>query len=43
MDTVLERRHYPIGIEPTPEQLQNLRPRPHDILPHWNYTVQPNP
>ena len=38
----LDRRHYPTGIEPTPEQLQHLRLHPHQILPHWNYTIQPN-
>jgi hypothetical protein len=38
----LDRRQYPTGIEPTPEQLQNLRLHPHQILPHWNYTIQPN-
>lgn len=38
----LDRRHYPIGIEPTPEQLQHLRLRPHQTLPRWNYTIQPN-
>ena len=38
----LDRRHYPIGAEPTPEQLQRLRLEPHDTLPKWNYTVKPN-
>jgi hypothetical protein len=38
----LDRRRYPTGIEPTPEQLRLLRLQPHDTLPHWNYTIQPN-
>jgi hypothetical protein len=38
----LDRRHYPTGTEPTPEQLQALRIRPHHILPKWNYTISPN-
>jgi Rhodopirellula transposase DDE domain len=38
----LDRRHYPIGAEPTPDELQRLRLEPHDILPKWNYTITPN-
>ena len=38
----LDRRNYPTGTEPTPEQLQSLRLRPHEILPKWNYTISPN-
>lgn len=38
----LDRRHYPTGVEPTAEQLQSLRLKPHDVLPKWNYTIQPN-
>jgi hypothetical protein len=38
----LDRRHYPTGVEPTPEQLQKLRLRPGEILPKWNYTLSPN-
>jgi hypothetical protein len=38
----LDRRHYPIGAEPTPDQLQRLRLEPHDTLPKWNYTIKPN-
>jgi DDE family transposase len=37
----LDRRHYPTGIRPTPEQLRRLRLRPHDTLPRWNYTILP--
>ncbi len=37
-----DRRNYPIGIEPTPAQLQALRVKPHEILPKWNYTISPN-
>lgn len=38
----LDRRHYPTGVEPTPEQLQRLRLHPGDVLPKWNYTLSPN-
>jgi hypothetical protein len=38
----LDRRHYPVGTEPTSEQLQSLRLKPHEILPKWNYTISPN-
>jgi hypothetical protein len=38
----LDRRHYPTGIEPTQEQLQALRLKPHEVLPKWNYTISPN-
>jgi len=38
----LDRRHYPTGTERTPEQLQSLRLKPHDVLPKWNYTISPN-
>ena len=29
----LDRRQYPTGAEPTPEQLQSLRLKPHEVLP----------
>jgi hypothetical protein len=35
----LDRRHYPRGVRPSPDQLQALRLRPHDTLPRWNYTI----
>jgi hypothetical protein len=38
----LDRRHYPTGIEPTPEQIESLQLRPHEVLPKWNYTISPN-
>src|SRR5712664_1509474 len=38
----LDRRYYATGTEPTPEQLQSLRLKPHEILPKWNYTISPN-
>ena len=38
----LDRRHYPTGAEPTPEQLRRLRLEPHDTLPKWNYSIRPN-
>jgi hypothetical protein len=30
------------GTEPTPEQLQSIRLKPHEVLPKWNYTISPN-
>jgi hypothetical protein len=38
----LDRRHYPTGVEPAPEQLQALRLQPGEILPKWNYTISPH-
>jgi hypothetical protein len=38
----LDRRHYPTGAEPTPDQLQKLCLKPHGVLPKWNYTISPN-
>ena len=38
----LDRRHYPLGIEPSPQQLHQLRLEPHDTLPKWNYTIKSN-
>ena len=38
----LDRRYYPTGTEPTPQQLQALRLKPHQVLPKWNYTISPN-
>jgi hypothetical protein len=38
----LDRRLYPTGTEPTPQQLQALHIKPHEILPKWNYTISPN-
>lgn len=38
----LDRRHYPTGIEPTPQQIAALQLKPHEVLPKWNYTISPN-
>ena len=37
----LDRRHYATGIDPLPEQRRDLRVRPHNTLPRWNYTILP--
>ncbi len=37
----LDRRHYPCGVKPTPEQIVSLRLHLHETLPHWNYTIKP--
>ena len=38
----LDRRHYPSGLEPTPEELRRLTLESHDTLPKWNYTIKPS-
>ena len=38
----LDRRNYPTGTEPTPEQLNPFASEPHEVLPKWNYTISPN-
>ncbi len=38
----LDRRNYPTGTEPTPEQLQSPRLKPYEILPKWNYAISPD-
>ena len=38
----LDRRHYPTGHVPSPDQLGRLRLQRHDTLPKWNYTIQPH-
>lgn len=38
----LDRRYYPTGLVPSPQQLQSLRLHPHHTLPHWNYSLCPN-
>ena len=38
----LDRTHYQTGASPSPEQLDQLRLKPHDTLPKWNYTIAPN-
>jgi hypothetical protein len=37
----LDRRHYPCGIKPSPDQIASLRLQRHDTLPAWNYTIKP--
>jgi hypothetical protein len=38
----IDRRHYEVGLEPTPQELQYLRLRLQEDLPKWNYTISPN-
>ena len=38
----LDRTPYETGITPTSEERRQLRLRPHDTLPQWNYTIAPN-
>ena len=37
----LDRRHYPCGLKPTPDQVASLRLQHHETLPQWNYTIKP--
>jgi hypothetical protein len=37
----LDRRFYPCGLKPTPEQIASLRLQRHETLPEWNYTIKP--
>ena len=37
----LDRRHYPRGLKPTPDQVASLRLQRHETLPEWNYTIKP--
>jgi len=37
----LDRRHYPRGLKPTPDQITSLRLQRHETLPEWNYTIRP--
>ena len=38
----LDRRFYPIGLKPSPEELASLRLHRHEVLPDWNYTIKPH-
>lgn len=37
----LDRRYYPCGLKPSPDQIAALRLQRHDTLPEWNYTIRP--
>jgi hypothetical protein len=37
----LDRRYYPCGLKPTPDQIASLRLLRHETLPEWNYTIKP--
>jgi hypothetical protein len=37
----LDRRNYPCGLKPAPEQIASLRLHRHETLPQWNYTIKP--
>jgi hypothetical protein len=37
----LDRRHYPCGQKPSPNEVASLRMRRHETLPTWNYTIKP--
>jgi hypothetical protein len=35
--------NYPTGLTPTAAQMATLSLLPHDVLPHWNYTIASSP
>lgn len=37
----LDRRYYPSGLKPSPDQIASLRLQRHKTLPDWNYTIKP--
>lgn len=37
----LDRRNYPCGQKPTPQQIASLRLHRHETIPQWNYTIKP--
>lgn len=37
----LDRRFYPCGLKPSPDQIAALRLKRHETLPEWNYTIKP--
>ena len=37
----LDRRFYPCGLKPSPDQIASLRLHRHETLPEWNYTNKP--
>ena len=37
----LDRRQYPTGTSPDPEQVRRLSLKRHSTLPAWNYTLAP--
>jgi hypothetical protein len=39
---VLDRRHYPKGVQITPEQMERVRIVPHAFHGEWNYTIKPH-
>jgi len=39
----LDRRLYPCGLKPTPDQVASLRLQRHETLPEWNYPIEPQP
>jgi DDE family transposase len=38
----LDRRFYPCGLKPSPDQIASLRLHRHETLPEWNYTIRPH-
>ena len=36
----LDRRFYPCGLKPAPDQIASLRLLGHETLPEWNYTIK---
>ena len=39
----LDRRFYPCGAKPSPDQIASLRLQRQETLPEWNCTIRPQP
>jgi hypothetical protein len=37
----LNKKHYPVGLKPSTQEMKNLNLTPHQQLPKWNYTLAP--
>lgn len=38
----LDNSHYATGLKITPEQKAQINLKPHQVLPKWNYTIEPH-
>ncbi len=38
----MTRRHYPVGVKISDEQMATLQLQSHAVLPKWNYTLRPS-
>jgi hypothetical protein len=38
----LDRRHYATGLKVSPDEKAHINLKPHRVLSHWNYTIEPH-